>query len=99
VSVLREGFRLRPTWVPTEKLRVDGVFELSDRIFLGDAGRAIGVRPDRLDRVQVLGVGARYLPLRLVEFEGALRHEKRTSNLAFEDYTATIVGLTARLVF
>lgn len=98
-SVLREGFRIRPTWQPTEKLRVDGVFELTDRIYLGDPLRAVGAIPDRLDRVRVLGVGAAYFPLRTVELDGTLRFEKRTSNLALEDYTANILGVSARIAF
>jgi hypothetical protein len=98
-SVLREGFIVAAFWRPTEKLRVDGGFELTDRIYLGDPLRGLGLLPDRLDRVRALGVSATYRPLRSVEFEGRVRHERRTSNIALEDYTANIIGVTARISF
>jgi exopolysaccharide biosynthesis operon protein EpsL len=98
-SVLREGFIIRPSWRPTEKLRIDGGFELTDRTYLGDPFRAVGLRPDRLDRVRAIGIYPTYRPLRTVEVAGALRHERRTSNIALEDYTANIIGVSARIIF
>ena len=98
-SVLREGFIIRPSWRPTEKLRIDGAFELTDRTYLGDPLRAVGLLPDRLDRVRAIGVYPTYRPLRTVEVAGAVRHERRTSNIALEDYTANIIGVSARIIF
>jgi hypothetical protein len=96
--VLVKGIALRPTLRLTEKIGISGSLEYSDREYLGDPRLVFGaVAPT--EKVRAVAVAASYRPLRKVTLEMSWRRESRSSTIAFGDYMAEIVSVSARLGF
>jgi len=96
--VLVKGIALRPTLRLTEKIGILGNLEYNDREYLGDPRLLLGAVPPT-ERVRVATVTASYRPFRPVTLEMNWRRESRSSTIAFGDYVADIVGVSARLAF
>ncbi len=97
--VVVKGAALRPTLRLTEKIRMSGTFEYSEREYRGDPGLALGNVTTRTDQVRTAGVTAYYRPLRSITLEMAVRRETRSSTVAFGDYEANVVRAGARIGF
>jgi exopolysaccharide biosynthesis operon protein EpsL len=96
--VLIKSVALRPTLKLTEKIGISGNLEYSDREYLGDPSLVSGaVAPT--ERVRVAAVTASYRPLRTVTLDVNWRRESRSSTIAFGDYMAEIISVSARLGF
>lgn len=91
-SALVEGLSLRPRFVLTEKMALSGNVGYGTRDYVGSV-------PSRTDHVRVLGATLAYRPMESLALSLLVQHEKRTSNIALQDYTANLVGLSARLAF
>jgi exopolysaccharide biosynthesis operon protein EpsL len=96
--VLIKGAALRPTLRLTEKIRMSGTFEYSEREYRGDLTQVAGT-PPRIDHVRGAGATASYRPVRQVTLEMAYRRESRASSVAFGDYVTNIASVTARIGF
>ena len=97
--VLVKGVALRPALRLTDKVNIAGAFEYSNREYRSDPALALGVVPNRTDRVRSAAVTASYRPIRTVTLQMALLHETRSSTAAFGDYAANVVSVTARIGF
>lgn len=97
--VLVEGIGLYPTLRLTEKITLSGALDYSDREYLGDPGLVLGTVPSRTDRVRSAAVTVSYRPVRTVTLQMALLHETRSSTVAFGDYAANVVSVSARIGF
>jgi len=97
--VLVKGVALRPALRLTDKVNIAGAFEYSNREYRSDPALALGVVPNRTDRVRSAAVTASYRPIRTVTLQMALLHETRSSTAAFGDYAANVVSATARIGF
>ena len=97
--VLVKGVALRPALRLTDKVNIAGAFEYSNREYRSDPALALGVVPNRTDRVRSAAVAASYRPIRTVTLQMALLHETRSSTAAFGDYAANVVSVTARIGF
>lgn len=96
--VVVTGAALRPTLRLTEKIRMSGTFEYSEREYRGDP-LALGNVTTRTDQVRTAGVTAYYRPIRSITLEMALLRETRSSTVAFGDYEANVVRAGARIGF
>jgi len=96
--VVVRGAALRPTLRLTEKIRISGALEYSERDYRGDPALALGTVA-RIDEVRAAGVTASYRPVRPVTLEAAFRRETRSSTVAFGDYVTNIASVTARIGF
>jgi exopolysaccharide biosynthesis operon protein EpsL len=96
--VLVKSVALRSTLRLTEKIGISGNLEYSDREYLGDPTLVVGAVPP-IERLHAAAVGVSYRPLRTVTLEMNWRRESRSSTIAFGDYLAEIVGVSARLGF
>jgi exopolysaccharide biosynthesis operon protein EpsL len=97
--VLIKSVALRPTLRLTDKVDIAGTLGYDHREYRSDPALALGVVPNRTDRVRSAAVTASYRPLRTVTLQMALLHETRSSTAAFGDYAANVVSVTARLGF
>jgi exopolysaccharide biosynthesis operon protein EpsL len=97
--VLVKGVALRPTLRLSDKVDVAGTLGYDHREYRGDPALALGVVPNRTDRVRSAAVTVSYRPIRTVTLQMALLHETRSSTAAFGDYAANVVSVTARLGF
>jgi exopolysaccharide biosynthesis operon protein EpsL len=97
--VLVKSVALRPTLRLTEKVNIGGSLEYSNREYRSDPALVLGDVPNRTDRVRSAAVTASYRPIRSVTLQMALLHETRSSTVAFGDYAANVVSVTARLGF
>jgi exopolysaccharide biosynthesis operon protein EpsL len=97
--VLVEGFALRPAYRISEKLRLEGVLDTSKRQYLGDPAVELGALAARSDRVNTFGATLTWQALRNVSVIASALHERRSSNVAFSDYEATVLFLRGRIGF
>ncbi len=97
--VLVKGVTLRPTLRLSDKVDVAGTLGYDHREYRSDPVLALGIVPNRTDRVRSAAVTASYRPIRTVTLQMALLHETRSSTAAFGDYAANVVSVTARLGF
>jgi exopolysaccharide biosynthesis operon protein EpsL len=97
--VLVKGVALRPALRLTDKVNLAGAFEYSNREYRSDPVLVLGIVPIRTDRVRSAAVTVSYRPIRTVTLQMALLHETRSSTVAFGDYAANVVSVTARLGF
>jgi exopolysaccharide biosynthesis operon protein EpsL len=96
--VLVKAAALRPTLRLTERIRILGTFEYSEREYQSDPTQVAGT-PPRIDHVRSAGVAASYRPVRQFTLELAYRRESRTSSVAFGDYVAHIANAGVRVAF
>ena len=97
--VMVTGLTLRPTYSVTSKLDIAGALDFVTRDYLGDPSPVLGVAAARSERVRSAGVLLSYRPLRTVTLQASILHETRSANIAFGDYVANVVWLSARLAF
>jgi exopolysaccharide biosynthesis operon protein EpsL len=97
--VLVKGVTLRPTLRLSDKVDVAGTLGYDHREYRSDPALALGVVPNRTDRVRSAAVTVSYRPIRTVTLQMALLHETRSSTAAFGDYAANVASVTARLGF
>jgi exopolysaccharide biosynthesis operon protein EpsL len=97
--VVVKGAVLRPTLRLTEKIRMSGTFEYSEREYRGDPGLTLGNVTTRTDQVRTAGVTATYRPIRSITLEMAWLRETRSSTDPFGDYEANVVRAGARIGF
>ncbi|HEV8644634.1 MAG TPA: XrtB/PEP-CTERM-associated polysaccharide biosynthesis outer membrane protein EpsL [Burkholderiales bacterium] len=97
--VLVKGAALRPSLRPTEKVRLSGAYEYSEREYRGDPGQVVSTVPPRTDQVRSAGLAVSYRPVRSVTLEMAVRRETRSSTFVSGDYKAEIFSVSARLGF
>ncbi len=97
--VLVKGVTLRPTLRLSDKVDVAGTLGYDHREYRSDPVLALGIVPNRTDRVRSAAVTASYRPIRTVTLQMAMLHETRSSTAAFGDYAANVVSVTARLGF
>lgn len=93
------GAALRPTLSITEKTSVSANLEYSVRNFLGDPRLALGLAPERTDRVKSATLTLSYRPAPMVSLLLSVQRETRTSTLDFGDYAASVVRASARIAF
>lgn len=96
--VLIKGVALRPTLRLTEKIGISGILEYSDREYFIDPRLVFGAVPPS-EKVRAAAVTTTYRPLRTVMLEMNWRRESRSSTIAFGDYLAEIVSVSARIGF
>jgi hypothetical protein len=97
--VVVKGAALRPTLRLTEKIRMSGTLEYSEREYRGDPRLALGNVTTRTDHVRSAGLTVSYRPLRTITLEMALLRETRSSTAAFGDYEVNIARAGARIGF
>jgi exopolysaccharide biosynthesis operon protein EpsL len=97
--VLIKGVALRPTLRLSDKVNLAGVVEYSNREYRSDPALVLGDVPTRTDRVRSAAVTVSYRPIRTVTLQMAVLHETRSSTVAFGDYAANVVSVSARLGF
>ena len=95
---LVRGIALYPTLRLTEKINLSGGLEWSHRDYLGDPELLLAGET-RTERVRATALTATYKPIRPVTLEMRLRRESRSSTLAFGDYEADIVSVSAGISF
>ena len=97
--VLLRGFSLRPSWQITEKTNLALALDTAERRYLGDATQVVSGAAPREDKVHGALLTLTWLPLRNVQVIGSALHETRSSNIAFGDYSVTVVSARARIAF
>lgn len=97
--VLVKGLTLQATYGATAKLDISAVFDAATREYLGDPAVALGLAAARIDQVRSAGVLVAYRPLDSLNLQLRLQREIRSSNIAFGDYQANVVTVSARLAF
>lgn len=97
--VVVKGLALRPALRLTEKIDIGAALERSERQYGGDPFTVLGFAPERTDRIRAAEMIAAYRPTRKIRLELSWRHERRASSMAFGDYEANVVSLSARLGF
>jgi exopolysaccharide biosynthesis operon protein EpsL len=93
------GVALRPALRITEKTGAAASLEYSVREYLGDPQLALGLRPERTDRVRSAVLALAYRPARFATLILSLQRESRSSTIEFGDYSVTLIRASARLAF
>lgn len=93
------GVVLRPTWVVSGRMSVDGLFDYVMRRFEGDPGFVFSGTPIRRDRLFDIGLRVNYEFARRVFAFGELRRLNRDSNYIGYDFTDNWFGLGIRAAF
>lgn len=97
--VVITGLIVHPAWRMTEKLELSADLEAFTRSYLADPAQALGLVGERIDKVRIAGGQLTYNPFSILTVRVNLRHEARTSNVAFGDYGANVAWLSVRLAF
>lgn len=93
------GAALRPTLSITEKTSVSANLEYSVRDYLGDPQLALGLAPERTDRVRSATLNLSYRPVPRAILMLGLQRESRSSTLDFGDYRTSVIRFSARIAF
>lgn len=91
-SVLVKSIGLRPRFELTEKILLSANADFSTRDYVAAVS-------NRTDHVRTLGASLSYRPIQSLLLALLVQHEKRSSNIVFGDYSAKVMGATARLSF
>jgi hypothetical protein len=94
-----QGFSLRPALRTSEKSEVSASLDSGTRRYLGDPAVALGLAPERVERVRSAGVLVSYRPARLFTLQLSALHESRSSNVPLGDYVVNVVAVSGRLAF
>lgn len=93
-------FLVRPTYQLTSKVSLNGTLQHQDLRFLGNTDFGIQtVTSDRHDRIDLVGVGARYQATRLLSFNLGYTWSHRNSNVQFGDFNDQTIALTGQISF
>lgn len=95
--VLLTGIALNPTLKLTDKTNLAATLEYSEREYLSAPGLLLA--QPRTDQVRTAALKASYRPLRRVTLEMTVLRETRSSTVAFGDYAANVVNVSARIGF
>jgi exopolysaccharide biosynthesis operon protein EpsL len=104
--VLSTGVSVKPTWLPTAKIRVEMPLAYETQDYLGDVQKKGG--PQRSDDVVDIGLNLIYTPWINTELALNVKHESRSSNLDGKQpdgstnyfaYDAQMVGISAKVEF
>jgi Putative beta-barrel porin 2 len=90
---------LTPTWVLSDKLRLQAGLELRRRDYKGDPQLLRVSIPRRSDNLRSLSISALYAPRRNIDLAVSLRQQDRNSNVSAFDYGATSVDATVSIGF
>lgn len=98
--VLVRGVSIRPTLNLTAKTDLTGIVDYNVRSYLTDAATiAVGGTGGRQDTTRTVGVGVNYQATRTIRIQANVQRERRTSNVAFGDYSANVFWLSGRVAF
>ena len=97
--VLVKGVALQPTLRLTDKLNIAALLDYSDREYRSDPALVLAAVPNRTDHVRSAAVTISYRPIRTVALQMSLLHQTRSSMVAFGDYAANVVSMSARIGF
>jgi exopolysaccharide biosynthesis operon protein EpsL len=96
------GFAVRPEWRATEKITVSAAYDYTLRDYLGSPGFVVDVPVadgTRRDKLHILSLSARWIPLKYLELLASASRERRTSTFDLGDYDVTLFSLQAKLTF
>jgi len=97
--VLIKGVSLAPSLELSEKIRLSGLLDYSNRDYLGDSAQALGQTTSRTDHVRQFGLSLAWRPIRPLTVTLQGQYERRSSNVRLNDYTDTVYSLSARYAF
>lgn len=96
--IVTDTLRIAPYWQITRKTRLDAYYQHQRRDYQGDPGFAPGL-PQREDRLNFAGVGARWLPTRNWQVGLNYVYSTRSSNFPSFDFTDNTVTATVQFAW
>lgn len=92
--VLARGFTVLPSLDISDKLKLSAAYDYSKREYLSNV-----FLTGRVDHVRISSANLSYRPMRSLTLLLSGQHVKRSSNVPFEDTSANVIGLNARIAF
>ncbi|HJR69767.1 MAG TPA: outer membrane beta-barrel protein [Gammaproteobacteria bacterium] len=97
--VLMETVGLRSHWRHADRVELTLDLERGDRVYRGDPVFALGLVPQRSERVSVKAVGALLHLTPIVTLDFRWRNERRSANAAAGNYRVNVAGIGVRCSF
>ena len=97
--MLRQGFRLTPSWSATPKVQLSMPISYEQQDYLGESGLVLRGATVRQDEVVLVGLNAGYKPMENTELSVVTQYEDRSSNNPFRSYTDISVGMNLQVNF
>jgi hypothetical protein len=97
--VLSESAGLRAHWRHADRVELTFDVESGDRVYRGDPLFALGLVPQRSERVSLMSLGALLHVTRIVTLDFRWRDERRSTNAAGGGYRVNIAGIGVRCAF
>ncbi len=98
-----KGVHIEPVWSVTEKIKLNGRIEWSDRRYLGNLFSEISglpvSDPDRNDKTWTGKIGVAYFPTRWLQLSADYSAQQRDSNRPLRSYTDQTGTVTLQLWF
>lgn len=96
--VVTKAFSLEPTWAPTARIALQGLFEWRERNYGGDPGLVTGVA-EQDDVTTTYRLSMSYMPLDQLSLSLSHTMAQRTSDRAANEYDARVTALSAQYSF
>lgn len=96
--VVATAFSVSPTWTPTKRISVTGMWEIKKRDFGGDPGFVVN-SPSRDDTTERYRAAVAYMPLDNFNIELSQTHIERDSDVDAAEFDADITELSMKLLF
>ncbi len=96
--VVVTAFSVAPSWTPTERISVSGLWEIKKRDFEGDPGFVVN-STDLDDTTNRFRASVAYQPLDNLNLELSQTYIERESDRASAEFDANVTELTMRLLF